>query len=1000
MWNFLYYDVERLIISCLSLRDLMKLATVSLYHQKLIENTKILQIHRFGCWYHRVDLSFHNELLKIRGTFHGWNEQAMINLKSKSNESNRECYNLTLGYGIIPTFYDGGTSFGSHIHHDDLLAMQRAEDALRSINEYEGKQMDIEGNTNKKKKKNISVINLPERFSRQALDFPLLKEVKATFDLLSSDAYLNHNIHTTPWNDQTFHNFIPIYINDNHGKRALECVEDFVLQCYMKHDSSVKIFHPLMAIHLIANIMNSLVVHLMQKFETDNTEKLAKKGQFAYNVVTDAFNTGRIGASYWNTMAMNEIQKDKNVLGLNLHYSINVLESYFHFHHLLLGIYKKYYSILQPVVENKCRNFINNSEYRMKKYVPNLGEMMVWLTLNNITWNKICPALLDELFVRHVKWVLQECPQLFKISNKQSCIRLRKTFDHSTTSLRLYMFQYFFLKSCCDIGTISPIDKLKEYNDNFGCPPAELPYELQKWCRKIYKVTDWIGFFEMIDIACPSAKSLCKWLEYAIIESDNRGYHKNCDVNLLSELKNIYYQNNTDINKLFNTNQLNDKFCICSGEINGVPEIEIINNNNTEGNVGKSKRVIYADIVIVKYIGYHIIGNKKYILRGYPEKGSDLQNDVNRLISQLGLNIDNRISNIRYKLIISHYDEYNIDGTKWCRDLNKCFEEYNDDDIKLQDEKWRKRAERGFYLWDKDAQYYHDMMEQYGHFKSKYFKITHNDYGWIGKAHEWRPAAQKYIIDLDILECEKPLILPFCLLNTNDINDKNYFELNENIKSDDIIYYITIPQILNVHNIPWDKWILTPYSVNLNGLINELESIYKSFSDRKSLPIIAELFEKFKKRNPNLAANAHATDIFKFFREDCARGRKKNKIISKHFPTSLVWYKPHYKSVYNEKPKIQLTETYEEYLTTLKMWEMSEYVCKKIRLDTKYSSAMYCGEIIKFHEWIPDPINRPKYKELFYQIKPKYPLYIPTDYIEQQWLATDSDMKKYNYNTN
>ncbi len=55
---------------------------------------------------------------------------------------------------------------------------------------------------------------------------------------------------------------------------------------------------------------------------------------------------------------------------------------------------------------------------------------------------------------------------------------------------------------------------------------------------------------------------------------------------------------------------MNDKFCICSGEINGLPEIEII-NNNTEGSVGKSKRVVYADIVIVKYIGYHTIGNKK-----------------------------------------------------------------------------------------------------------------------------------------------------------------------------------------------------------------------------------------------------------------------------------------------------------------------------------------------------------------------------------------------------
>merc|ERR1719461_1071392 len=198
---------------------------------------------------------------------------------------------------------------------------------------------------------------------------------------------------------------------------------------------------------------------------------------------------------------MNEKTKQINSEALNLHYSINVLESYFHFHHLLLGIYQKYYSILKPVVENKCKNFIQNSQYRMKKFVPNLGEMMVWLTLNQITWDDACPALLDELFVRHVKWVLLECPELYRISKQTSCVRLRKTFQHSTTSLRLYMFQFFFLSRCCNIGNISPMAKLEEYNQNFGCPPAALPYELQKWCRKIYAVDDWIGFFDLIDIA-------------------------------------------------------------------------------------------------------------------------------------------------------------------------------------------------------------------------------------------------------------------------------------------------------------------------------------------------------------------------------------------------------------------------------------------------------------------------------------------------------------------
>eukprot|EP01084_Bolivina_argentea_P035607 66029_1 len=234
MWLFLYYDVERLIVSHLTLKDLMKLQTISLHHMKLVETTKILQIHRFGCWYHRVDLSFHGELNKIRGKFHGWNDVAMLNFKTKTNESNRVCYNLILGYGIIPQFYDGSSSFGSHIHRDDLKAMKQAQRALQS-----GKLIKSQKEGESKRRRNDDEEKVG--YSRDPLSFPLLKEVKATFDLLSSDAYLNHNIHTTPWNDQSFHHWIPIYVNEKHGEIALnETLEDHVLHVFSKHDPSIK----------------------------------------------------------------------------------------------------------------------------------------------------------------------------------------------------------------------------------------------------------------------------------------------------------------------------------------------------------------------------------------------------------------------------------------------------------------------------------------------------------------------------------------------------------------------------------------------------------------------------------------------------------------------------------------------------------------------------------------------------------------------------------------
>ncbi len=96
--------------------------------------------------------------------------------------------------------------------------------------------------------------------------------------------------------------------------------------------------------------------------------------------------------------------------------------------------------------------------------------------------------------------------------------------------------------------------------------------------------------------------------------------------------------------------------------------------------------------------------------------------------------------------------------------------------------------------------------------------------------------------------------------------------------------------------------------------------------------------------------------------------RKKNKVISKHFVRSLLWYKSHNKYIDNETLQRGLTECYDEYEKKLRIRKISEYVCSKLRLNARYGEAMYCGEIIKFHQWTPDPVYRPRYKECFYQI--------------------------------
>jgi ubiquitin-protein ligase len=65
---------------------------------------------------------------------------------------------------------------------------------------------------------------------------PVLQQLHPTFDLLSAEAFYKHNCRTTVYKDCNFDSFLPLYINEAHGQRALPAAHKAIHELWKKED--------------------------------------------------------------------------------------------------------------------------------------------------------------------------------------------------------------------------------------------------------------------------------------------------------------------------------------------------------------------------------------------------------------------------------------------------------------------------------------------------------------------------------------------------------------------------------------------------------------------------------------------------------------------------------------------------------------------------------------------------------------------------------------------
>lgn len=117
--------------------------------------------------------------------------------------------------------------------------------------------------------------------------------------------------------------------------------------------------------------------------------------------------------------------------------------------------------------------FLASPAFRSKAHTPDLGEWLVNLTLSTAGWEGVAEQFLGELFVRNVRWILQDAPHLAHIhtgrGGGQSALMIDDSFTCTLVSRRLVMFQVYFLKN---IG--------RPNNQSTSSSPASSSLQLKK----------------------------------------------------------------------------------------------------------------------------------------------------------------------------------------------------------------------------------------------------------------------------------------------------------------------------------------------------------------------------------------------------------------------------------------------------------------------------------------------------------------------------------------
>lgn len=110
-----------------------------------------------------------------------------------------------------------------------------------------------------------------------------------------------------------------------------------------------------------------------------------------------------------NSMVVGLLKTEGEV---RMHHSEKALQGYCRFHQLLLQVCHERPGI-RALAEKNVEQFIKNPRARHKKQTPDLGRLLVMLSVSEkYGWEDIKTAFFEEVTIRQAKWYIMACPSL------------------------------------------------------------------------------------------------------------------------------------------------------------------------------------------------------------------------------------------------------------------------------------------------------------------------------------------------------------------------------------------------------------------------------------------------------------------------------------------------------------------------------------------------------------------------------------------------------------
>merc|ERR1712110_360463 len=181
---------------------------------------------------------------------------------------------------------------------------------------------------------------------------------------------------------------------------------------------------------------------------------------------------------------------------------------------------------ISQVAEEKLRNFLRTESGRHKSQTPDLGQLLVYVTLSEgLSWQDVAWAVVEESSIRSVLWLLREIPRLESPTTSDDVL-VRESFQGRLTGLRLLMFQAFFIRNVATADGVGPKEALARYSLQFGLPTAGQKEALFHAAKKILAVASWPAYYSCLGLVGPRDKhqQACI-LRRAIVDSSMCGYH-------------------------------------------------------------------------------------------------------------------------------------------------------------------------------------------------------------------------------------------------------------------------------------------------------------------------------------------------------------------------------------------------------------------------------------------------------------------------------------------